>query len=69
MYTSDLIVIIDPKTGAVEATVDCTGLLPRQLRDSRTDVLNGIARDPASGKVYLTGKYWPRLYEVKLVEK
>ena len=69
VYTSDLIVIIDPKTGAVEATVDCTGLLPRQLRDSRTDVLNGIARDPASGKIYLTGKYWPRLYEVKLVEK
>jgi len=69
VYTSDLIVIIDPKTGAVEATVDCTGLLPRQLRDSRTDVLNGIAQDPASGKVYLTGKYWPRLYEVKLVEK
>ena len=69
VYTSDLIVIIDPKTGAVEATVDCTGLLPRQLRDSRTDVLNGIARDPASGKVYRTGKYWPWLYEVKRVEK
>ena len=69
VYTSDMILIIDPKSGNVEATVDCTGLLPRQLRDNRTDVLNGIAYDPATKKTYLTGKYWPRLYEVKLVEK
>jgi glutamine cyclotransferase len=69
VYTSDMILIIDPKRGNVEATVDCTGLLPRQLRDNRTDVLNGIAYDPATKKTYLTGKYWPRLYEVKLVEK
>ena len=34
-----------------------------------TDVLNGIAYDPASGKIYLTGKNWPKLYEVRLVEK
>ena len=58
VYTTDLIVIINPSTGVVEATVDCTGLLPDQLRDRRTDVLNGIALDPASGKIYLTGKYW-----------
>lgn len=69
VYTTDLIVIINPSTGAVEATVDCTGLLPAKLRDSRTDVLNGIAFDPVSRKTYLTGKYWKRLYEVELVEK
>lgn len=69
VYTTDLIVIIDPETGRVEATVDCTGLLPKELRDSRTDVLNGIAINPDSGKIYLTGKYWKRLYEIKLVEK
>jgi len=69
VYTTDLIVIINPATGAVEATVDCTGLLPAQLRDRRTDVLNGIAFDPVSRKTYLTGKYWKRLYEVELVEK
>ena len=69
VYTTDLIVIINPSTGVVEATVDCTGLLPEQLRDRRTDVLNGIALDPASGKIYLTGKYWKRLYEIELVEK
>ena len=69
VYTTDLIVIINPSTGNVEATVDCTGLLPRELRDSRTDVLNGIAIDPETDRIYLTGKYWKRLYEVKLVEK
>ena len=69
VYTTDLIVIINPSTGAVEATVDCTGLLPTKLRDRRTDVLNGIAFDPVSRKTYLTGKYWKRLYEIELVEK
>ncbi len=69
VYMTDMIVIIDPKTGTVEATVDCTGLLPRALRDEYTDVLNGIAYDPATKKTYLTGKYWKRLYEVRLIEK
>lgn len=68
IYTSDLIVIIDPSSGNVEATVDCSGLLPKELRAPNTDVLNGIAYDPAGKKIYLTGKYWPRLYEVKLEE-
>ncbi|MBP5635717.1 MAG: glutaminyl-peptide cyclotransferase [Bacteroidales bacterium] len=68
VYTSDLILIIDPETGKVDATVDCSGLLPRTLRTQKTDVLNGIAQDPATGKIYLTGKYWPRLYEISLVE-
>lgn len=67
VYTSDVILIIDPSSGAVEATVDCTGLLPKELHDEYTDVLNGIAYDPSSKKTYLTGKYWKRMYEVKLV--
>ena len=69
VYLTDMIVIINPSSGAVEATVDCTGLLPARLRDARTDVLNGIAFDPVSKKIYLTGKYWKKLYEVELVEK
>ena len=69
VYTTDLIVIINPATGVVEATVDCTGLLPASLRDRRTDVLNGIAFNPVSRKTYFTGKYWKRLYEIELVEK
>lgn len=66
VYTTDLIVIIDPKSGEVEATVNCGGLLPDKLRKPDTDVLNGIAAD-ADGRIYLTGKNWPRLYEIKLV--
>lgn len=68
VYTSDEIVIINPRTGKVEGVIDCTGLLPRNLRTDSTDVLNGIAFNPQDGKIYLTGKNWPRLYEVRLVE-
>lgn len=66
VYTTDTIVIINPDTGVVEATVDCEGLLPERLRTSDTDVLNGIAVD-SEGRIFLTGKNWPELYEVKLV--
>lgn len=66
VYTTDTIVIINPDTGIVEATVDCEGLLPERLRTPDTDVLNGIAVD-SEGRIFLTGKNWPELYEVKLV--
>jgi glutamine cyclotransferase len=69
VYTTDEIVIINPKTGKVEGVVDCRGLLPKSLRKPSTDVLNGIAYNPDTHKIYLTGKNWPKLYEIKLVEK
>ena len=69
VYTADEIVIINPKSGVVEVVVDCTGLLPARLRKPSTDVLNGIAYDPESEKIYLTGKNWPKLYEVRLIER
>jgi glutamine cyclotransferase len=69
VYTSDEIVIINPKDGHVEGVIDCRGLLPKNLYTYETDVLNGIAYNPEDGKTYLTGKNWPKLYEVKLVEK
>lgn len=69
VYTTDEIVIINPKTGKVEGVVDCCGLLPKSLRKPSTDVLNGIAYNPDTRKIYLTGKNWPKLYEIKLVEK
>ena len=68
VYTTDTIVIINPDTGIVEATVDCEGLLPERLRTYDTDVLNGIAVD-SEGRIFLTGKNWPELYEVKLVRE
>ena len=68
VYLTDMIVIIDPETGKVEASVDCTGLLPNALYTSATDVLNGIAVD-AAGRIYVTGKNWPRLYQIELIKK
>lgn len=67
VYTTDLILIIDPVSGAVDGRIDCSGLLPEKLRTPDTDVLNGIARDPADGRIYITGKNWPKLYEIELV--
>ena len=69
VYTTDEIVIIDPKDGRVEGVIDCRGLLPKSLYTKDTDVLNGIAYDEKSDKIYLTGKNWPKLYEVRTVEK
>ena len=69
VYTTDTILIINPRDGKVTATVDCSGLLPAKLKTRDTDVFNGIAQDPATGKIYVTGKNWPRLYEIRLVEK
>lgn len=67
VYTTDLIVIINPSSGVVEGRINCAGLLPRSLRTKNTDVLNGIAVQ--DGRIYLTGKRWPRLYEVELISK
>ena len=67
VYMTDYIVVINPKNGRVERRIDCKGLLPVNLREPRTDVLNGIAFH--DGHIYLTGKYWRRLYEVELEKK
>lgn len=69
VYTSDEIVIIDPKDGKIEGVINCKGLLPDKLRTDETDVLNGIAFDENTGKIYLTGKNWPKLYEIRIKEK
>jgi glutamine cyclotransferase len=69
VYTTDEIVIINPKDGRVEGVIDCRGLLPKELYTPDTDVLNGIAYNSDTGKIYLTGKNWPKMYEVKLIEK
>jgi len=69
VYTTDEIMIIDPDDGKVEGVIDCRGLLPRRLHKADTDVLNGIAYDHRTGNIYLTGKNWPRLYEVRIKRK
>lgn len=66
VYMTDMIVVINPKTGKVESRIDCSGLIPRQKRTQDMDVLNGIAVDDSTGKIYLTGKYWPKMFEIRL---
>jgi glutaminyl-peptide cyclotransferase len=65
VWMSDEIVRIDPESGRVTATYDATGLLSAEER-ARADVLNGIAWNPERRIFYLTGKRWPRLFEVEL---
>lgn len=70
IYGSDEIVVIDPQTGAVAATIDARSLRPLDLAIDDLDfALNGIAHDPGADTLYLTGKLWPVLYEVRLVAR
>ena len=69
VYCTDTILRIDPATGTVKGVVDCQNLLPRHLKTSTTDVLNGIAYNPATKSLYLTGKNWPKMYKVEVVKK
>ncbi len=66
VWQTDNVVRIDPETGKVRGVIDFTGLLPNAERAPDTDVLNGIAFDAANGRLLVTGKQWPRLYEVRL---
>ena len=68
IYTSDLIAIIDPKTGAVEAYINMMGLPHGPLDDPDQDVLNGIAYDQAGKRLFVTGKKWDKLFQIE-VEK
>ena len=65
IWYSDVIVRIDPESGAVLGTIDVGGLYSSALR-GREEVANGIAYDAASKKIFVTGKNWPQLYEVVL---
>lgn len=69
VYTTDHIVIIDPATGHVEGIIDLAGLLPQEEVTATTDVLNGIAYDAATGRIFVTGKNWSRLFEIEIIRK
>ena len=69
VYTANQIVRIDPKDGTVVGVIDLTNLLPHNLRTVKTDVLNGIAYDETSKRLVVTGKNWPKLYEIVVNEK
>jgi glutamine cyclotransferase len=66
-YQYPYILKIDPATSRVVAKYDVTDMWKRIIaRDPDADVPNGIAYDEITKKIYITGKYWPELYEVQL---
>jgi glutamine cyclotransferase len=69
VWQTDEVVRIDPGTGMVRGVIDFSGLLSPAERTSRTDVLNGIAYDAERDRLFVTGKLWPRVFEVKLKVK
>ena len=69
VWQTDRVVIIDPDSGRVTGSVDLTGLLPDEERKPGTDVLNGIARNPADGAIWVTGKRWPWIYRLEVLPK
>lgn len=70
IWMDNRIARIRPDTGEVIAFVDLTGILPLsfRLQYPEMDVLNGIAWDAADGRIFVTGKKWPKLYEIELVD-
>lgn len=68
IWPTNRIAIISPQTGDVRAWIDLEGLLPESDR-ARVDVLNGIAYDAKGDRLFVTGKYWPSLFEIDLVAK
>ncbi len=67
VWPGDRIARIDPETGQIIGWIDCRGLLTAQDKHAEIDVFNGIAHDPATGRLFVTGKCWPKLFEIKLV--
>ncbi|HSK12732.1 MAG TPA: glutaminyl-peptide cyclotransferase [Phnomibacter sp.] len=68
-WQSDMIYKINPESGRVEARIDFSGLKEQagfNVNDPSNEVLNGIAYDSVNNRFFITGKYWPRLFEVKI---
>lgn len=68
VYGQEIVVIVNPETGAVEGRINLMGL-NTEGRAEYDNEMNGIAYDQSAKRLFLTGKLWPRLYEVKLIER
>ena len=69
VWKTDAVVRIDPKSGAVTGIIDLRGLLADEdIVYGVTDVLNGVAHNGEKNTLYVTGKYWPKLFKIELVE-
>jgi glutaminyl-peptide cyclotransferase len=71
VYSKDDILVIDPKTGAVLQRIDMSALYPKNKRnkEGKDEVLNGIAWDAKGKRMFVTGKFWDKLFQVSFVKK
>lgn len=69
IYEKEIVAIINPKTGEVEAYINLAGLPHAPVADINNDVLNGIAYDAAGRRLFVTGKDWDKLFQIELVKK
>jgi glutamine cyclotransferase len=69
VWQTDRIARIDPADGRVTGWIDLTGLMSAAERGTTDAVLNGIAYDAAADRLFVTGKLWPRIFEIKLVKR
>jgi glutaminyl-peptide cyclotransferase len=69
VWHSDRIARISPKDGHVIAWIDLTGLLPDNQKIDAESVLNGIAYDSKNDRLFVTGKRWPAVFEIKIIPK
>ena len=66
VWQTDLILRIDPSTGQVTSFLDLKGILAPSDKTGREDVLNGIAYDSEHKRIFVTGKLWPRIFEIRV---
>jgi len=69
IWQSNRIAIIEPRGGRITGWIDLTGLLKPEDRTGPVDVLNGIAWDADGKRLFVTGKLWPKLYEIRIVQQ
>jgi glutamine cyclotransferase len=69
VWRTEFVLEIDPATGRVLASIDFVGILPPADHARDTDVMNGIAYDAKDDRLFVTGKNWPKLFEVKVNSK
>jgi glutamine cyclotransferase len=67
IWPAEQIAIISPQTGRVMSWINMKGLLTKQDRSQPVDVFNGIAYDKENGRLFVTGKFWPKLFEIKVI--
>jgi len=67
VWQTDFVARISPTSGRVLGWIDLSGLLSPAEERSRVDVLNGIAYDSARNRLFVTGKLWPKLFEIQVV--